>query len=295
MTAATMILRQCRIRAGHGPGGRQSLRPAGGGRPGPARRRGARALASAALALVLLGSGTRPALAAAGAATDGLRVLYVTEARGYRHPVLPESEAILRRLAAEHGFQLTVAPAAETAITPDALARLDVIVFYTTGELPLSDAQRAALLAFVRAGKGFVGLHSASDTFHGWPAYGELLGGRFRNHPWTQDDEVGIRVDDRGHPVTRHLPARFRLTEEIYQVAEFRPERSRVLVSLDTAATRMDKPGIVNRTFPLVWWHPYGQGTVLYNAFGHRPDVWRSVWYQTMVVNAIRWVAGQLR
>jgi type 1 glutamine amidotransferase len=236
--------------------------------------------------------------AAAGVARaepGGPRVLYVTEARGYRHPVLPESEAILRRLAGEHGFELTVAHAAETAITPAALARLDVIVFYTTGELPLAEAQKSALLEFVRGGKGFVGLHSASDTFHRWPAYAELLGGRFRNHPWTQDDEVTVRVDDRTHPVTRHLPATLRLTEEIYQIAGFRPERSRVLVSLDTEATRMDKPGIVNEAFPLVWWHPYGAGRVFYSALGHRPEVWRSAWYQTMVARAIRWAAGELR
>jgi type 1 glutamine amidotransferase len=66
-------------------------------------------------------------------------------------------------------------------------------------------------------------------------------------------------------------------------------------VSLDPAATDMRKPGIVNQSFPLVWWHPYGSGKVLYNAFGHRPEVWRSRDYQTMLVNAILWITGTLR
>jgi type 1 glutamine amidotransferase len=57
----------------------------------------------------------------------------------------------------------------------------------------------------------------------------------------------------------------------------------------------MTKPGIVNARFPLVWWHPYGKGKVLYNAFGHRPDLWRSERYQTMVANAVLWISGSLR
>jgi uncharacterized protein len=249
-------------------------------------------LVGLAVALTIVGT---VALIGARAAVSVPRVLYVTQAKGFQHPVLPESERIMQELGARHGFEVTVARAAESAITAAALGRLDVLVFYTTGELPLSDEQKAALLAFVGAGKGFIGLHSATDTLYEWPAYAELLGGRFQGHPWTQDDEVGIRVDDRTHPVTRHLPPTFRLREEIYQIAGFRPERSTVLVSLDTVTTDMTKPGIVNTSFPLVWWHPYGKGKVLYNALGHRPDVWRSERYQTMVASAILWISGNLR
>jgi uncharacterized protein len=278
------VARQARPPAGRRDEGRMHAHP----RPATPR------LGLASLAAAMAVAGTL-ALTSAPAGVGAPRALYVTQAKGFQHPVLPESERIMRELGARHGFEVTIARAAEVAITAAALGRLDVVVFYTTGELPLSDEQKAALLAFVGSGKGFIGLHSAADTFYGWPAYGEMLGGHFHGHPWTQDDDVGIRVDDRTHPVTRHLPPTFRLTEEIYQITGFRPERSKLLVSLDTATTDMTKPGIVNVRFPLVWWHPYGKGKVLYNAFGHRPDVWRSERYQTMLANAILWIVGTLR
>ena len=60
----------------------------------------------------------------------------------------------------------------------------DAVIFYTTGELPLDDEQKAALLSFVREdGKGFIGVHSAADTSIQWPEYGEMIGGWFDQHP----------------------------------------------------------------------------------------------------------------
>ena len=63
----------------------------------------------------------------------------------------------------------------------------DAIYLYTTGELPLDDEQKAALLSFVHDdGKGIIGGHSAIDTFYKWPEYGEMMGAYFDNHPWGQ-------------------------------------------------------------------------------------------------------------
>jgi type 1 glutamine amidotransferase len=123
-----------------------------------------------------------------------------------------------------------------------------------------------------------------------------MIGGYFNQHPWTQNDEVAIKVEDRTHPVTRHLPEAMRFKEEIYQIKDFiGREKAKVLVSLDTANTDMTKRGIVAKEFPLVWWREYGRGRVIYNALGHRPDIWQSEWYQTMLVNTIRWAAGDLK
>ncbi|MGO4780179.1 ThuA domain-containing protein, partial [Lysobacter sp. 2RAB21] len=95
------------------------------------------------------------------------------------------------------------------------LARYDAVVFYTTGELPIDARQKRDLLAFVEGGKGFVGVHSASDTFYQWPQYGRMLGGYFDEHPWNQ--EVTVKVEDRKHPATRGLGASFVIADEIYQ------------------------------------------------------------------------------
>ena len=60
----------------------------------------------------------------------------------------------------------------------------------------MSGAEKSALLEFVRSGRGFVGVHSATDTFYTWPDYLDLIGGYFNGHPWHQS--VAIEVVDPG-------------------------------------------------------------------------------------------------
>ena len=224
-----------------------------------------------------------------------LRLLYVTQSKGFRHQSLHQSEEIMEQLGAENGFDVTITQMAEAKLTPANLRNLDVIVFYTTGELPLSDAQKKAMLDWVKSGKFFMGLHSATDTFYKWPEYGEMINGYFDGHPWTQDVEVTVKVDDRTHPVSRDLPESMTFKEEIYQLKDFDPAKVKVLASLDTTKTDMTRKGVKAKQFPLVYYRDYGKGKVLYNAFGHRPDVWTAKWYQTMVVNSIKWGTGQMK
>ncbi len=224
-----------------------------------------------------------------------LRLLYVTQSKRFRHQSLHISEEIMEQLGSKNGFDVTITQMAEAKITPENLKNLDVIVFYTTGELPLSDAQKKALLDWVKSGKFFMGLHSATDTFYKWPEYGEMINGYFDGHPWTQDVEVTVKVDDRSHPVSRHLPESMTFKEEIYQLKQFDSTKVKVLASLDTTRTDMTRKGIKATQFPLVYYRDYGKGKALYNAFGHRPDIWTSEWYQTMIVNAIKWGTGQMK
>lgn len=237
-----------------------------------------------------------PVTAAPVAAQKKSRLLFVTQCKGFRHQVLHQGEEIMEKLGAQHGFDVTITQMAEKYITADGLKNYDVIVFYTTGELPLSDAQKSALLNAIKGGKFFLGLHSATDTFYKWPEYGTLIGGWFNRHPWTQDVEVTIKTEDKSHPVSRHLPDGWTMKEEIYQIKNFiGRDKTHVLVSLDQTKTDMTRPGVEAKDFPLVWWHDYGKGKVMYNAMGHRPDVWTTDWYQTMLVNAVKWGTGQMK
>ena len=168
----------------------------------------------------------------------------------------------------------------------------DVVMFNTTGELPMHAAQKAALLGFVAAGGGFVGVHSASDTFYEWPEYGAMLGGYFDGHPWHQ--EVSLTVEDGAHPVTRHLPASIRVYDEIYQVRDWARDDVHVLLSVDTRSVDMSADGI-NRTdgdFAVSWTRAHGDGRVFYTALGHEPDVWRDKRFTAHLVGGIRWAAG---
>src|SRR5262245_28896840 len=129
-------------------------------------------------------------LAGSARAGDPPRVLFLTHSAGFRHPVVTRpgapgvlSPAETRLAEACRGAFEVEATQDCAAITEENLARFEAVVFYTTGELPFADGQKEALLDFVRGGGGFIGIHSTADTFYEWPAFGDLLGGRFDGHP----------------------------------------------------------------------------------------------------------------
>jgi type 1 glutamine amidotransferase len=225
------------------------------------------------------------------------RVLYITESKGFRHDVLPESEKVMQELAAKHGFEVTVSHEAEKVMTAENLKSYDVVMFYTTGELPLSDEQKSAFLEFVRSGKLFLGVHSATDTFYKWPEYGELIGGHFAAHPWNVF-EATLKIDDPKHPAVKHLPPTFKITDEIYTFKQFRPDLVKVVMHVDTTGLDMTKKALEAvdaKRFPLAWWRSYGKGKVFYTALGHRAEVWHDERFQMIIVNAIRWAEGKAR
>ena len=94
--------------------------------------------------------------------------------------------------------------------------------------------QEATLERFVRAGNGWVGIHSASDTEYSWPFYGGLVGAYFREHPEIQ--EALVRVETAEHPSTATLPATFRRIDEWYAFAENPRPNVTVLLTVDESS-----------------------------------------------------------
>lgn len=227
--------------------------------------------------------------AAMGAAPK--RVLYVTHSAGFRHGSIETSIPVMQRLSPS--IEVT-ATEDLSRITTAGLRDFDGLFFFTSGELDLSAEQKAALLEFVRGGKGFGGAHSATDTLYTWPEYGEMIGAVFDGHPWAQ--EVSIDVDDPYHPATRHLAPSFRISDEIYQFRSFSRERVNVLLKLDTRSVDPRAPG-VNRTdgdFALTWTRAYGMGRVFYTALGHGDETWLDARFQTLLRQALLWLTGEL-
>ena len=229
--------------------------------------------------------------AAAGAAPK--RVLYMTHSAGFVHDSIPTSCAVMQDLGARSGaFEVTCSEDL-SLISADSLRDFDVLYFFTSGELELSDQQKADLLAFVRGGKGFGGVHSATDTLYLWPEYGELIGAYFNGHPWYQ--EVSVRVEDPDDPTVKALAPAFRITDEIYQFREFSRDRVQVLLSLDTSSVDLAAPGVArdDGDFPLAWRRSYGDGRVFYTALGHPSDTWLDERFQNLLLNAVIWLAGE--
>jgi len=173
-----------------------------------------------------------------------------------------------------------------SAISAGSLAAYDVVMFaLTSGELPLSDAQKIALIDFVRSGHGFIGVHSATDTLYEWPDYGRLVGAYFREHPWTQQGSV--IVEDQSHPATAGLGDRFSLVEEFYTFQENPRGRVQVLLRLDAASVAS------SGDYPLAWSQPFGAGRSYYNALGHFSETWNDTRFQRQLAGAIRWTASR--
>lgn len=230
------------------------------------------------------------------------KVLVVSITTGFRHTSIPTTEKVLAQLAQESGA-FTVAyihqpegkpdapkkdatdearaayqqasqkwenekvkPALEK-LSPASLKDYDAVVFAsTTGDLPIPDPQ--GFLEWIKAGHAFIGLHAASDTFHKWPGFIEMLGGEFEHH----GPQVGVEClnEDPAHPANRHLGRTWTISqEEIYQFKNYSPAQVRDLLILDKHP-QQNTPG----HFPVSWCKQYGNGKVFYTSLGHREDVW---------------------
>ncbi len=183
-------------------------------------------------------------------------------------------------------------------LAPDSLKNYDAVIFAnTTGDLPLPD--RDAFIAWLKAGHGFVGMHSASDTFHGYRPYIEMLGGEFETHK----AQVGVEMvnQDKECAACRHLPATWGVFDEIYIQKSF--DRAGVHGLLTLNAHPNDKtPG----DYPIAWKKDFGQGRVFYTALGHREDIWDddatmkdrkntpevARQYQQHILGGIKWALG---
>ena len=217
------------------------------------------------------------------------KVLYLTHSAGFKHAVLPLSQQLLKQIGDQSGAFEVTATEDCSLISREALKDYKAVVFYTTGELPISEEQKAAFLNFIKSGGGFVGIHSATDTFYKWPEYGELIGAYFDGHPWHQD--VTVKVDDQHHPATRHLGKSFQIKDEIYQMKNFSRDRVHVVMSLDASSVNLALPAVhrADKDFALAWWREYGRGRVFYTALGYRPEVWQDERFQQHLLGALRW------
>jgi type 1 glutamine amidotransferase len=214
------------------------------------------------------------------------RLLYVTHSAGFVHGSIGISKDVLAAVGLRAGVEVTNT---ENLAYLDAgrLDGFDAVFFFTSGELPLSEVRKQNLLAFVRGGKGFGGVHSATDTLYQWPEYGDLIGAYFDGHPWTQ--EATVEIEDPEHPATRGLGNSFRITEEFYLFRSFSRDRVRVLMTLDPESVGRD-----DGDFALAWVRPYSEGRVFYTALGHFDETWMDRRFQNMLEGALRYLTGQV-
>ncbi len=265
------------------------------------------------------------ALAALTAGAAPLRVLYFSKSSGFEHSVVKRadgkpsfSENILAVLGPKHDIAFTFSKDG-SLFSASYFAQFDVVLFYTSGDLcsvgtdghpAMTEAGKQALFDYVAGGKGFVGLHSSSDTFHtnehgggntqsklpryknfgvATDPYVKFLGGEFIRHGPQQVATASV-VSPK-FPGFSGLGTELKVNEEWYTLKEFSAD-NHVLLVMQTAG--MQGGDYARPPYPLAWARPHGQGRVVYNAMGHRDDVWDSTAYQAMLVGMMQWAAGKV-
>ena len=243
------------------------------------------------------------AIVAAGAARadepakKNARMLLVTQSAGFRHgsvtrkggALSPAERAMTDLGISSNLFRVDTTQDVST-LTKDQLDSYDIVMFYTTGDLPFDPAVQDYLFnTWVKQkGHGFIGAHSAADTFHNYQPYWEMLGGTFNGHPWGSNEMVTITVHDQKHPVSKPWGEEFEIRDEIYRFKHWQPEKVRVLMSLNMAKTKLKQPYHV----PIAWVKNYGDGRVMHMSLGHREDVWTNPKYMESMLGGVKWIMG---
>jgi uncharacterized protein len=250
-----------------------------------------------------------PLAAAAGAAqqTPKRRVLYFTRSAGFEHSVVKREANRLshsERLLTEFGrtFNFEVECTKDGGVFDRPLDRYDVIAFYTSGDLtgpakdgspPMSAAGKKKLLDAVAAGKGFAGIHAATDTFRGKDPvdpYIAMIGGEFVAHGPQQEASLIISS---GFPGARTLGMAegIAFTDEWYASKSYAPDLHVILVQ----ETLMMTGDCYRRpNFPATWARMHGKGRVFYTSLGHREDIWTNLLFQAIVIGGLSWAAGNV-
>jgi cytochrome c len=151
----------------------------------------------------------------------------------------------------------------------------------------LDESQQEAMEEFIRAGNGFVGVHSAADTEYEWPWYGELVGVYFDTHP---DPQPAIVELAESHPVVEGVPEQFERFDEWYNFRAHPKPEVTILATLDEASY---EGGNMGDAHPIVWAHEYDGGRSTYIGFGHTPETFAEPVVRTLLMNAITWTADR--
>ncbi len=215
------------------------------------------------------------------------RVLMIDRCEGFVHGSIPYGNHAMFKLGEQTGAFTVDLTEDYDGFTKENLEQYDAILFNNTTNLVPNEAQQAAILDFVKGGKGIIGLHAAGDNFKKWDAGIAMIGGVFNGHPWGGGGNWAFKLDDPEHPLNAAFKKEgFWHSNEIYW---YKPEsfqgreRLRVLLSLDMSKKKnqeaikpkdAEKAGTTPEKVdvPVSWIQELGEGRVFYTNLGHRED-----------------------
>lgn len=273
------------------------------------------------------------------------KVLFFTKSQTFQHSVITRpdvgklafAEQLLTDWGAKNGFDVTCTKDG-SIFTPEKIKEFDVFAFCTTGDLTkdsknflgkrnakgdivpdksrpqveepgMAPGGKEAFLDAIKRGKGFVGFHCATDTFHSkghvrgkldfkrdvdaeghdeFDPYVQMIGGEFIVHGKQQ--KATLKCTDPKWPGAEAFnDAKFR--EEWYSLKNFSPDLH-VILAQDCSGMEGDM--YQRGPYPETWARLDGKGRVFYTSMGHREDVWEKPEFQTLVMGALNWASGRI-
>lgn len=224
------------------------------------------------------------------ASAHEFKVLVFSKTAAFRHASIPDGIAMIQSLGTNNGF-IVHATEDATAFTDTNLTQYSAVVFLSTTGDVLDINQQGAFERFIRSGKGYVGIHSASDTEYSWPWYGQLVGAYFNNHP-SQQTATNL-VLDRAHPSTAGLPERWVRFDEWYNFQSNPRGSVHVLATLDEKSYAPGT-GAMGYDHPIAWCHNFDGGRSWYTGGGHTSASFSEPLFRQHVLGGILWAAGDV-
>lgn len=227
--------------------------------------------------------------------TEQFNALVFSKTGGWHHDSIPAGVAAIQDLGKLHDFGVFWTEDANRVFNDKELGKYKVVIFLSTSGDILTAEQKAAFERFVRAGGGFVGIHSASDTEYNWPWYTKMVGRMFHIHPLIQT--ATMKVEDPNFPGMDRFAKRFLFTEEWYQFDDPRTDALHYLLSVDEKTYKPDakwdkKEGHGMGAFhPVSWYQNYDGGRAFYTALGHLPATYSDPNFRHHLFGGIYWAA----
>lgn len=227
----------------------------------------------------------------------GKRVLVFTKnGKGYVHENIPYSIAAFQQMGKEQGFGVDTTTRS-VLFTDDFLKKYDALIFSNTNnDVFDTEEEKAAFMRYIRAGGGFLGIHSASGTERNWPWFKQMLGATFLRHPPFQPFHVYVL--DKTHPATRNLQPGWKTKDECYYFKEINPAIHVLLVSdissIDESNNQV-KPDIFGNRYPAAWCHDFEGGRIWYTALGHDKNDYADPIYLAHIAEGLKWVSDKPR
>lgn len=215
------------------------------------------------------------------------RILVFSKTAGFRHgSSIAKGKEALMLMGKQNNFLVDTTEDA-SVFNKKTLKKYDAVVFLSTTGNIFNEEQQTAFEQYLHSGKGFVGIHAASDTEYDWPWYGRLVGGYFASHPKQQN--ATLHVTDEKHISTQHLPKTWNRFDEWYNFKNLN-NNVKVLLTIDETSYEGGKNGSYH---PMAWYHNYEGGRVFYTALGHTDASYKEEAFLKHVLGGIRYALGK--